>query len=108
MISQRVIKAICLLIVSAVLFAQFTAVSHAHDVLDHSPEPAVCMACIAASQNDGDLDIPPPESTEPSITILISYTPLTLTEPCPLFGYVHETARASPHTRSSAPRAPPH
>jgi len=108
MISQRVIKAICLLIVSAFLFAQFTAVSHAHDDSDHSPEPAICTVCVMASQNDDDLDIPPPEPVEPGVIIRISYTPLTIIELPFLFGYVHETAPVSPDIRPSAPRAPPH
>lgn len=99
-----------LLIVTAFLFAQFAAASHAHDHgHDHAGEdPAPCAVCLTASHNDGDFDIPPPEPVEPRVVILTSYTPLALTGSRPRFKLDNDKAPAPPDIRPSAPRAPPH
>lgn len=102
---RRAFKVISLLIVSTFIFAQFATASHVHDHAETDLAP--CAVCITTSHNDGDLDIPPPEPSEPLIPSVNHLTQSIISQPLPPFARDDDKAPPPSDIRPSAPRAPP-
>ena len=107
--SKSVAKAISLLIVAMFLCVQIASAAHDHHHEEETPEPSVCVACLAPTQDndDGDLDLPPPQLPPFEIpnTLDLNSSPLSGAR----FGLQHIDVNAPepPNLRLSAPRAPP-
>ena len=106
--SKTIMKAISLLIVSAFMFAQLAAASHAHGDKDHSPEPSACVMCIASTQDgDGDLDLPPTPPTPFVVPNTLDFDLSVLSDASFTLRRDGLNVAEPPNLRPSAPRAPP-
>ena len=95
----------------ALLFSQFTSVSHAHD--HHEDVPVACDVCISAASSDDDDDGGAAEGDGPVFDADLSVLPasrvLPENAPAPRFHAVR-AAPAMPDARQGQPRqtrAPP-
>ena len=106
--SKSVINAVSLLIVSMFLFVQIASASHVHGDVEDSPEPNVCVACLASTQDDdGEIDLPSPPLEPFVIPNTLDYGLVGLSDAKFTFSRNDVNAPEPPNLRSSAPRAPP-
>ena len=106
--SKTINKAIILLIVSICIWAQFASASHTHSDIENSPEPSVCVMCLASNQDDdGNLDIPPSLPTPFVIPNTLDFD-LALKSGATLAHLSNDVnVIEPPNLRPSTPRAPP-
>lgn len=99
-----------LLVLAALLFGQFTAVSHAHS--DHDETPATCDVCIMAVSEDEDDTIKfddEPQPDDPSLEAIPASLMLKDDPSVPAFVMTHAVPVMSDRGRTQPrqTRAPP-
>lgn len=106
--SKTIVKAISLLIVFSFLFVQVVSASHIHSDVNDTPEPSVCMICLASTQDDnGDIDTPPSPPMPFAVPNTLDFDLACISEATFALRRDDENVVRPPNFRPSAPRAPP-
>lgn len=105
--SQRIVKMISLLIVSTFVFVQIASASHLHAGDENSPEPEVCAACLAPTQDDDEVDLTPSHPAPFVIPNTLDFDLTHIADVLTARNHEDVSVPEPPNLRLSAPRAPP-